>query len=103
MKRSALITASLLLLAAPAGAQERAEIPQCAPWQTMVGLLKSTFNEIEFEGGWVNDQALTHLFASPGGDTWTLVVHQATGNTCIILRGTYWFANRIPAIGERPA
>lgn len=103
------IAASLAaLLAGPAMAQEAPPQPQaftavCLPLDRLRDELKTKFNESEVGGGIVSETAITLLFASPDGDTWTIAMLSPDGQACVVAGGSDWFHDRIPAKGERAA
>jgi hypothetical protein len=106
MKRSALITASLLLLAGQAGAVEAptpTPAPRCQSLPEIRETLRTKYNEIEVGGGLVNETMIALLFASPSGETWTILHVLTNGCATPISSGTNWYHDRIPALGERPA
>lgn len=83
-----------------AAAQER---PPCAPLPLMREFLKEKYNEVEVGGGLVNEKAVVLLFASPAGETWSLVSTGANGISCLLTEGENWFHEHVAAPGERPA
>lgn len=76
-----------LLLTVPAHAQE----PVCMPWSIMKKIAKEKSHEEPTGGvGLVNSQSVIAVLASPGGDTWTLVIVDAKGAACVVMSGTNW-------------
>lgn len=75
----------------------------CLPLDKLRAELKTKFNEDEIGGGIVSETAITLLFASPDGDTWTIAMLTPDGKACVVAGGSDWFHDRIPAKGERAA
>jgi hypothetical protein len=87
----------------PPVAQQQTFQAVCLPLDRLREQLKTKFNEDEVGGGIVGETAITLLFASPDGDTWTIVMLSPDGNACVVAGGSDWFHARIPAKGERAA
>jgi hypothetical protein len=97
------VTAIGALWASRADAQEG---PPCAPTTELVAKLKDKYGEVEVGGGIFNEQVVVIPFASPGGDTWTILSIGTDGFACILSHGTDWFPGVLPEApvdGERPA
>jgi hypothetical protein len=77
--------------------------PQCAPWETLKGVLSEQHHEVEFGGGLINPSAVLVLLMSPGGDTWTLAALGTDGNACIMSSGRDWFQREMTNAEERPS
>ena len=99
-----MLTASLLL-AGQAGAVEAPTppAPRCQSLPEIREVLRTKYNEIEVGGGLVNETMIALLFASPSGETWTILHVLTNGCATPISSGTNWYHDRIPALGERPA
>jgi hypothetical protein len=61
------------------------------PAQKMIGL------------GAVGNTHVVMFWASQGGATWTILMADTTGKTCVTAAGLSWDQGRIPGIGERDA
>lgn len=67
-----------------AEAQER-----CGPRGAIVKVLAGKYQENRRAMGLINEQAVLELFTSPKG-TWTMLVTDQRGRTCIIAAGDAW-------------
>jgi hypothetical protein len=61
------------------------------PAQKMIGL------------GAVGNTHVVMFWASQGGQTWTILMADTTGKTCVTAAGLSWDQGRIPSFGERDA
>ena len=52
--------------------------------------LKDEFQELQGAYGLVGDKAILELFLSPQGATWTLVITDVSGKSCILAAGDSW-------------
>jgi len=89
----------LLFLMNMAHAQQQ----MCAPFDEMRETLASQYHETEVGTGMVSDTDVLMLFASPGGETWTILGLNVSGIACIKSAGKGWDAGQLPAKGERGA
>ena len=81
-----------LTAALPARAQG---VPPCLSFTATVEALGQKYHEEPVAVGMVNDGAVVVLFSTAGGETWTLVVRKASGETCFLASGSGW-AERLP-------
>lgn len=95
---AALAICAFLAFAVPAGAQEQASTaPVCMPWAKFRDIAKKSFNEEPTGGlGIIDSHSIVTLLASPGGDTWTLVILGANDIACVVASGTNWMPENIP-------
>jgi hypothetical protein len=71
-------------LASPAQAQGR-----CGPHDAIVKVLAGKYQENRHALGLINEKAVMEVFISPKG-TWTMLVTDQRGLTCIIAAGDAW-------------
>ena len=86
--RSVLIAAFLAAFSLPAFAQPAGQV--CAPRAVIAGKLGADHHERLVGIGVVADDALLEMFATSGGETWSVVVTWATGISCLVLAGKNW-------------
>ena len=63
----------------------------CAPHDALAERLGSRFAEAPVSKGLASSGKLMELFTSEDGDTWTLVLTEPEGVSCIVASGKYWF------------
>ena len=78
--------ASIAASSTAAGAQ----VIVCAKHAQIVEYLKDEFQELQGAYGLVGDKAILELFLSPQGATWTLVITDVSGKSCILAAGDLW-------------
>ena len=86
---------ALLLFAA---AKAHAQQSQCGPHEEIVKVLSSKFLEARRGAGTIGDQALAEFFVSEKR-TWSLLVTNAGGMSCVIAAGDNWETDEAKAIG----
>lgn len=79
----------------------------CAPYQDLKKILQGHYNESP-SGSGITDKghAAVIVFASPDGETWTMVRIGPDGQACMIAAGSNWLEvipPKAPIEGERPA
>ena len=74
-------------LASIAGKAEAA--PQCGNHDKIADVLGKKFKETRRVMGVVNSKAVMEMFMSPQG-TWTMVITDTSGNSCITASGEEW-------------
>lgn len=79
-------TAALLLLAAPAVAQE----PNCAPRTVIAASLTQKYGEVQQFAGIAGDGMLIEAWANPETRTWTLLRVSPNGTACFVGEGDNW-------------
>lgn len=63
---------------------------QCAPTRAIVAELNGKYLETKRGGGTVLNRALVDLFVSDTKNTWTIVVTDTQGMTCVLAAGQDW-------------
>jgi hypothetical protein len=62
----------------------------CAGHAQIVEYLKDEFQEFQKAYGLVGDQAILELYLSSQGATWTIIVTDVSGKSCILAAGEFW-------------
>lgn len=86
------VTASILI--SPFGAQSAAAQALCAGRDELVADLERKFAEVPESMGLSGNGKLFELFSSRDGATWTLVLSDPNGTSCIVAAGKAWL--RLP-------
>ncbi len=73
------------LIASPALAQAI-----CQPRSAFVEHLKEKYDEQPLAYGLNNDGRLVEVFGSPGGKTWTMIITDTRGLSCVVTSGENW-------------
>ncbi|UXN65149.1 hypothetical protein N8E89_05450 [Phyllobacterium sp. A18/5-2] len=81
---------AIALEAAGFTAAARAEILACAKHAEIAEYLKSEFQELQGAYGLVGDKAILELYLSAKGATWTIIVTDVSGKSCILAAGESW-------------
>lgn len=89
------IQALLLSIALPAEAQEE-DKSTCAPFDVAVRFHAERLGETRVAQGIVEEQ-MVMIFASPLGESWSLVVVDHDGTACMKAHGTDWQVRNDPA------
>lgn len=95
---SALALATLLA----AARLEAAEQPVCAARADLAERLDALFTERPVAIGLDAAGKLVEVFASPDGDTWTMLATRPDGASCVVATGRFWQV-RAPAAGGEGA
>lgn len=74
--------------------------PPCAPTEELVAKLKKDYNEVEVGGGLINEHGVIVTYASPEGETWTILAVGTEGVSCIVSSGEHWFVGSLPKAGD---
>jgi hypothetical protein len=97
-------TAALLAVALaspmPAAADSS---PFCAPRQELLKQLSQRYHEAPVALGLSNDGSLIEVLTSEDGSTWTIMVSQPNGASCLIAAGEAWEMRKPVSSGERGA
>ncbi len=82
--------------AAPAHAQNA-----CAPRDTVLERLKTGYGETLAAGGLRSQSQVLEVWASEDTGTWTVLMTDANGMTCVMASGTNWHQNdpKLAAMG----
>ena len=78
--------ALLLLSATPAVTQETAP---CNERGKVLARLADVYQEARVAGG-VTSGGLVEVFASEGGESWTIIISGPNGVTCAVSAGSWW-------------
>lgn len=89
----AVVGLALVTLVSAAHAQG---MPPCLAYPSVVETLERQYREQPMAMSLVNEGAAVVLFVASAGDTWTLVVRKANGETCFLATGVSR-ANKEPA------
>lgn len=106
MPRSALAGLGLAgaLLVAPAAGQTLAQSadPACGPRAAMLEVLARRYGERPVAGGVTAEGRLIEVLASPDGATFTVLLTDGRGASCLVLAGAGWrvYSMPTPAPGE---
>jgi len=88
----------LMLSPAVAGADER---KACAERGEIISRLSADFGEVGQARGLDNDTKLVEIWASSQTGSWTMLVTDPDGQTCVAAAGEYWqAANPSKVIGS---
>ena len=94
-----LLAAALLCWAVPATAYS----PGCALRAEVLAQLAKEYDEAPVAVGLANNGVLVEILAAPGRVTWTIIVSQPNGMSCLLAAGNDWQeldAPTPPAIGD---
>lgn len=80
-------------LSSPAEAQSR-----CGPHGEIIKVLAGKYQEHRRALGLINEKAVMEVYISPKG-TWTMLVTDQTGTTCVLAAGDAWDEAPIPIMG----
>jgi hypothetical protein len=86
----ALSSAILFAVALGAPATTIAAPTSCAPRAELLAQLSKRFSEAPIAAGLANGGALIELLTSGDGSTWTIIVSQPEGPSCIVAVGESW-------------
>ncbi|CAN7251674.1 hypothetical protein LJR231_001043 [Phyllobacterium sp. LjRoot231] len=75
-----------------------AEALTCAKRAQIVEFLKDQFQEFQEAYGLVGDRAILELYLSYQGATWTIIVTDVSGKSCILAAGDSW--EQKPGVAE---
>ncbi len=88
---------AIMLLPVRASAQP----PNCGDHEEIVGTLTEKYDEAVIGTGNAPGRVTVELLASPGGETWTLILTDQRGWTCYITTGLDWKITPMPESGKR--
>lgn len=95
--RTLTLAAVLTVLCGPVTGQT----PACAPRDQVVASLAHKYNEASVSRGMTQDgSAIIEVFASPDGETWTILRSMATGVSCIVSAGRGWSFEAVKIAGD---
>ncbi|MFZ5677418.1 MAG: hypothetical protein ACOZAM_31025 [Pseudomonadota bacterium] len=71
---------------------------QCAPRTEVVKVLAAKYQESQRALGLINEKAMMEIYVSPKG-TWTMVVTNEQGVSCVLADGEAWDEKPTVALG----
>ena len=77
--------------------------PPCAPRPELLKQLSKRFNEQPVALGLTNSGSLIEVLTSDDGSTWTIMITQPNGPSCLVAAGASWEELKHAAKGERGA
>jgi hypothetical protein len=86
LARVALVAAAMAVYPNPADSQL---VANCADRSQVIEFLAQKYTEKPAAVGLINQRAVMEVYAADNG-TWTLVVTDVAGRSCVILAGTSW-------------
>lgn len=90
--RNLVLASALAMGTNSAGAQYQ----NCAEHSALVTHLSENFQERQFAFGLIGQVAIMEMFVGQSG-TWTIIVTDVTGTSCIIAAGNSWESVAAPA------
>ena len=81
------IVCAIALASVPASASAEAA---CGQRSTIVGQLQAKYKETHRASGLETDTKMVEIWTSAGSGTWTILITQANGITCIAAAGRNW-------------
>ena len=87
--RSLSLAATFAAISLISNAGQAAAAPQCGHHDKIVDVLGNRFKETRHVMGVVNAQTVMEIFMSPQG-TWTMVITDTSGTSCITASGEEW-------------
>ncbi|SFJ75958.1 hypothetical protein [Jannaschia pohangensis] len=87
--RLAILSAALFPILNTLSAPAQAELANCAAREVVIGRLADDYGEVFQGGGLQGANAMFEIWVADGG-TWTLLLTDSMGLSCIIAAGTDW-------------
>jgi hypothetical protein len=98
LKSAVLATALILPLSGtPAEAQQL-----CSERGKVIGQFSKVYKETPVAGGLTRDGRLIEILSTGDGSTWTIVISESNGDTCVIMAGEGWRALKYKAVDLDP-
>lgn len=72
----------------------------CFERATLMKHLDGKFSEAPVAAGLAANGSVLEVFSSADGNTWTIVLTQPNGATCVMASGEAWMGIKAPKIGE---
>ena len=94
---ASLTGASFPMLALDATAQTQSDL--CAPREQVAQALAINHGEEPVSGGIHGGAALLEVFVSKSEKTWSIIITQADGTSCIVAAGTDWIDRNLLPLG----
>lgn len=76
----------------------QAQVQNCAPHEEVVHALDAKYQERQRAVGLINEEAMMEVYISRQG-TWTIVVTDETGLSCILATGEAWDEMPVQSMG----
>jgi hypothetical protein len=90
MLRSLVVVAGLALAADGLAPTPADAAPACHAYKDVAQALAKDFAEKPVAFGLQSDGTLLQIFASSSGETWTVVLTDASGKSCLVAEGVRW-------------
>lgn len=87
-----ILTAGLLF--GMAATTSPAHAQTCAPRERIIDRLQTQFSEQLTAGGLQSMQSMLEVWASPRTGTFTVLLTDTNGNSCIVATGNNWFLEK---------
>ncbi|RAZ88840.1 hypothetical protein DPM33_20605 [Mesorhizobium hawassense] len=99
-----LVAISAMPVAAASPAATASGLPQCGSRPEILKQLSSRFKEAPVALGLAKNGSVVEVLTSDDGETWTIMVSQPNGPSCLVAAGEGWEElKRVGAKGERGA
>lgn len=72
----------------------------CFERATLMKHLDGKFSEAPVAAGLAANGSVLEVFSSADGNTWTIVLTQPNGATCVMASGEAWMGIKAPKVGE---
>ena len=86
-----------------AAAAEAQNPPDCAPRAKLLDQLSSQYKEVPVAIGLSSSGSLVEVLTSDNGSTWTIMVSQPNGSSCLVAAGEGWQERTRVANNDRGA
>jgi len=99
-----LVAVSAMPVAAASPAATASGLPPCGSRPEILKQLSSRFKEAPVALGLAKDGSVVEVLTTDNGETWTILVSQPNGSSCLVAIGEGWEElKRVGAKGERGA
>ena len=99
-----LVAVSAMPVAAASPAATASGLPPCGSRPEILKQLSSRFKEAPVALGLAKDGSVVEVLTTDDGETWTILVSQPNGSSCLVAIGEGWEElKRVGAKGERGA
>lgn len=72
----------------------------CFERMALIQHLNGKFEETPVAAGLAANGSMVEVFSSPDGNTWTIVLTQPDGATCVMASGESWIGVKLPKKGK---
>ena len=90
------------MIAASLGGSANA-MPACADRDTVIASLSDKYSEHHLASGLQSASGLMELWVSEAEGTWTILLTQPDGRTCVMASGTHWLERNVMPVAGEPA